>query len=260
MYYAVDYDATDDYTPVNELRWYLDTNASWLNIGTMTGILSGTPKPGDEGFYWVEISVTDLEEGWDRHNFTVRVLKDTAGDVTIKLSNPTFTPSEGDTDTEFTFSIHYRNTDNRSPTYVQLIIDGDIYTMELQPGENATNGVYACTLKLSAGTHSYYFVASDGTATELSEDLTTPGIEKAGDEDTHYEFYRDWLIWIVIIVIVIILILGAILIRVKKNKLAREEPAKKLPTPTPSAEAPSILEPMVIEQPEEQLTEEELEE
>jgi parallel beta-helix repeat protein len=71
--YSVDYNATDDRTPADNLEWHLKTNASWLNIDPGTGVLSGTPTTADVGTYWVNVSVTDGENGWGCHNFTVTV-------------------------------------------------------------------------------------------------------------------------------------------------------------------------------------------
>ncbi|MCK5559800.1 MAG: hypothetical protein KAJ51_04380, partial [Thermoplasmata archaeon] len=74
-YYFTDYDAFDDHTPANDLKWHLSTNASWLTINLNSGLLSGTPTINDVGSYWISVSVWDGEDGWDYHNFTLRVTK-----------------------------------------------------------------------------------------------------------------------------------------------------------------------------------------
>ncbi len=72
--YSVKYDATDDENTPEELKWEMITNATWLNFNRTTRTLSGTPDNGDIGSYWVNITVTDLRNGFDWTNFTLEVL------------------------------------------------------------------------------------------------------------------------------------------------------------------------------------------
>ncbi|MCK5559538.1 MAG: hypothetical protein KAJ51_03050 [Thermoplasmata archaeon] len=235
--YFVDYNATDDRTPEANLRWYLKSNASWLYLNLYTGELRGMPTINDIGSYWVEVSVFDTEDGWDRQNFTLRVLKEPEPEpeAKIKLTNPTLTPSEGTTETDFTFSIHYYNPENPVIVIVQLIIDADIYDMILLPGEARTNGTYTITLKLSEGVHTYYFVASDGPTIVMTEDYPTPDVAKVGGKDSTDKTSWDWLIWVIAIIIVIIILL---LILLKKK-----QPIEELAHEAPSAEAPALAPP-----------------
>ncbi|MGA1873697.1 MAG: putative Ig domain-containing protein [Thermoplasmatota archaeon] len=53
--YSVDYDAVDD----DALSWSLVTNATFLDIDSHTGLLSGIPGNPDVGKYGVQIFVTD---------------------------------------------------------------------------------------------------------------------------------------------------------------------------------------------------------
>lgn len=236
--YLNDYNATDDRTPVANLRWYLNTNATWLSINLYNGELSGTPFINDIGIYWVEVSVFDTEDGWDRQNFTLRVFSEPQPEDIIKLTNPTFTPPEGTTETEFTFTIHYYHLQTQDPLYVQLIIDGVLNNMTLVPGESPANGTYTVTLKLPEGVHIYYFVASDGTNIVVFEDYPTPYITKVGGKDTDDKASQDWLAWVVIVIIVIIIVIILLFILLKK-KQPKEEPEKA----PPSAEAPAVVQP-----------------
>jgi len=69
--YSVDYEAID---PENDtLTWALDTNATWLSIDAVFGVLSGTPVQADVGFYTVIVYVTDDKGGVDSHYFTLTV-------------------------------------------------------------------------------------------------------------------------------------------------------------------------------------------
>lgn len=61
------------YTPPDCLTWSLTTDASFLTIDPLTGNLTGTPQLGDEGTYWVNVSVSDGNGGVDWSNFTLTV-------------------------------------------------------------------------------------------------------------------------------------------------------------------------------------------
>ncbi len=73
VHYSNQYSAIDADTPTSELIWNIQTNASWLNFGTIK-LLNGTPTISDIGKYWVNISVSD-EIYMDSTNFMITVLK-----------------------------------------------------------------------------------------------------------------------------------------------------------------------------------------
>ncbi|MCK5559076.1 MAG: putative Ig domain-containing protein, partial [Thermoplasmata archaeon] len=263
--YSIDYEATDDRTPINYLQWDLNTNASWLTIDTNTGVLSGTPELADVGIYWVNVSVTDGEDGWDYHDFKLRVLTESQieENTAPELSNPEMTPSEGDTGTEFTFTVHYYDADGNEPAAIQLKIDGYTYNMDLKPTENPSNGVYECSIRLSEGPHTYYFNASDGLEIVNTDNITTPYIEKVSevkDKVTEEKISWEIIIFIVILVIIMLLIIIDIIIRVKKKTEEEtvqepveellppvpEEPVVEIPPPEPEVpKAPSATTPPV---------------
>ena len=70
--YEVDYDSDDD--GQGSVTWYVDTNASWLSIDPLTGILNGTPTNDNVGSYSVGINVSDGNSGYDEHYFTLTVV------------------------------------------------------------------------------------------------------------------------------------------------------------------------------------------
>ncbi|MCK5561275.1 MAG: hypothetical protein KAJ51_11795, partial [Thermoplasmata archaeon] len=216
--YSVDYNAIDDRTPIYNLKWSLQTNASWLSIDTSTGVLSGTPEFGDLGWYWINVSVKDDENGLDYHYFTLKVLK--VPNNAPELSNPTITPLKGNTETEFTFSVRYYDADGNLPSYVKLIIGDEEYKMILKSG-NESGGIYECTIKLSEGEHTYYFSASDGIETASTDNNITPYIKEV-DNVSEEEPSWYWLIWVIIIVIILISLI--VLFVYKRQK------AKKIPT------------------------------
>ncbi len=71
--YHVDYEGTDVDSGTT-LTWAFISNATWLNIISGTGILSGTPDNSDVGSYWVNVFVNDGHSGTDSTNFTLTVV------------------------------------------------------------------------------------------------------------------------------------------------------------------------------------------
>jgi len=71
--YSVNYTAIDpDVSDV--LSWSIVTNASFLNINSSSGLLSGIPSNEQVGSYYVNVSVSDGNGGTDDHNFTLTVI------------------------------------------------------------------------------------------------------------------------------------------------------------------------------------------
>lgn len=74
-------------------------------------------------------------------------------------------PATGTSNTTFTFSVVYRDTDGPSgqaPVYINVVVDGTPYQLTAS-GVNYSAGVtYTAQMRLSNGRHSYYFEASDG--------------------------------------------------------------------------------------------------
>jgi parallel beta-helix repeat protein len=66
-----DFNSTDD-NP-GEVTYTLYTNATWLNIIDMTGILSGTPDNSHVGWFWVNVTVDDGNGGFGSINYTLTV-------------------------------------------------------------------------------------------------------------------------------------------------------------------------------------------
>ncbi len=240
-YYFTDYNAIDDHTPVNDLKWYLSTNASWLTIDSISGLLRGTPIITDVGTYWVSISVFDGEDGWDYHNFTLRVTSVPISENHAPvLSNPKIEPLEGTTDTNFTFSINYYDEDNDEPKYVRLFVSGKMYDMELMSGE-VNNGIYECNIKLSEGIHTYYFTTFDGQELTRTEDLETSNIKRIGKIPKE-ESSMDWLVWLILIIVTIVILLVFLFVFIRSKKRKGE----------PSEEDRSFEESLIPERPETQ--------
>ncbi len=216
--YEVDYNATDGQTPLYLLFWSVETNASWLNIEINTGILTGVPTSEDVGWFWVNVSVHDGEDGWDYHNFILTVLKEPIEvNNPPELTNPQIIPSEGNTETEFIFSVYYNDADADKPTFIQVVIDNTYFNMTLETW-NASRGTYKYSTKLSKGYHSYYFIASDGLKSVKTDNSTTPNIKKV-DRISKEESFWYWLILVIVIAIIAIAVI--FLFVYKKRKAAK---------------------------------------
>lgn len=70
LYYN-DYASDDD--GQGNIVWSLQTNASWLSIDDVTGVLNGTPLNDDVGSYWVNVTVDDGNGGIDTSSFILTV-------------------------------------------------------------------------------------------------------------------------------------------------------------------------------------------
>lgn len=80
----------------------------------------------------------------------------------INLTTQSVTPASGTTSTVFTFKTTYLNSFGNAPTQANIYIDGVAHTMTLLSGSYTTGAVFQAQTTLSTGSHSYYFVFSDG--------------------------------------------------------------------------------------------------
>ncbi len=231
--YSVDYQATDDHTPVANLIWSLETNASWLSINPATGVLSGTPQLTDVGTYWVKVTVGDGEGGFASTNFTLRVTKPQVINKKPTLTDGNMEPSSGDTDTQFTFSVIYTDEDN-DPGQVWVWVDGSQKSMMPDTNDDDyTDGVvFTFKTKLSEGTHGYYFTASDGTdpadpgdntPTNAASAISTSEIKKPKPKDGGEGDQTLMYAGIVIIVIIILVLLLFMFMRSRGKGAGEEE-------------------------------------
>jgi hypothetical protein len=232
--YSVDYEATDDRTPIASLRWTMHTDASWLGINETTGVLSGTPAESDIGSYWVNITVGDGENGLAFTNFTITVIEGVIKNNKPELTNGKMTPESGDTDTKFSFTVTYTDTDN-DPGNVWVWIDNEAYKMTADPNDDDfSDGVdYTYKTKLGVGNHTYYFTGSDGTDDAGAGDTTTPTspelaistteINEAEKKDKEEDNLMVYLAIIIVIIIIILLLAFAMSRGKREEDLAEEE-------------------------------------
>jgi len=103
----------EDIDFVDEISWYLNTDAAFLSIDRLSGTLTGQPGHMDVGSYFVNVSALDLSGGFDFHNFTFEVLN--VNDEPILLDFPV-DPEVVD-GTIFTFDVNATDHDDDLLTY-----------------------------------------------------------------------------------------------------------------------------------------------
>jgi predicted transcriptional regulator len=162
----------------------------------------------------VNITVKDLDLALDYHNFTIIVHKKPKIieiNNVPKLLNFKISPDNGDTETEFTFTVKYFDLDNEPPENIQVIIDGIVHDMILIPGESPFNGKYEFKKKLSEGEHSYYFTASDGIDINTSGTFNSPDIyplKKISRTESNNSIITLTISFIIILIIITTLFIG----------------------------------------------------
>jgi len=156
--YLVDYDCSDD--DQGTITWHLNTNASWLNLNNITGVLNGTPKYDHVGSTHINISVDDGNGGWASSEFDLEV--GNINDAPILL-DANIAPKQGNISVPYTFSVIYVDVDGDEPTEIEVFINGSGFTMSPSRNLDYSSGVtYQYTTYLSEGHHVYHFLASDG--------------------------------------------------------------------------------------------------
>jgi len=80
----------------------------------------------------------------------------------INLTSPSISPSSGNSSTIFTFQTTYTNSFGNAPTQADVYVDGVAHAMSLVSGSYSTGAVFQAQTTLPTGSHSYYFLFSDG--------------------------------------------------------------------------------------------------
>jgi hypothetical protein len=89
--------------------------------------------------------------------------------------------------------------------------------MKLEIGGKPHNGIYIYITILSKGEHTYYFTASDGTDTVISDEFKTPNIDgqqiEKGEEEVNI-----FLIGLIVVAIIIVILITLFLILHRRKK------------------------------------------
>jgi uncharacterized membrane protein len=216
-FYSINYEAKDIDPVSTTFSWSMKTNVSdWLSIDPITGWLIGVPTERDVGLFWINISVTDGENGWDHHNFILKVKQLPTKNIAPSLSNASITPLKGNINTVFKFSVHYYDTDNDVPSFIRVVINDDVYEMSLKLGENASNGIYEYRTNLSEGRYIYYYTASDGLDTTKTNNFNTPEIKRIEEVSKERTFWYLLILVLIFIIIIIVLVMSFFIYKKRK--------------------------------------------
>lgn len=135
----------------------VEVNASRLAAGTYRSRVTvsagaGTSPPASNSPQYVEIALVVSAAPPTNHP--------------PYLSSGAVFPQTGDTNTDFTFQVHYSDQDGDTPADMKLVCDGVGYPMTYAentwPDTNRSGTCRSGPLRLGVGTHSYHFEVSDG--------------------------------------------------------------------------------------------------
>jgi phospholipase C len=92
----------------------------------------------------------------------------------VLLTNSGVQPTSGTITTLFTFSTTYAEANGQAPTVAQLYVDNTAYSMTFVSGSYSTGALYQVITTLPAGSHTFFFVFSDGQS--LWADPLSPSV------------------------------------------------------------------------------------
>ena len=115
--YIVQYSATDIDDP-EVFRWYLNTDAEWLSIGSESGLLRGTPGNDDVGTFFVNITVEDKRESRTSRNFSLQVINVNDPPIWVDL------PDDAIIDEGITYTFALNAVDIDADDVITYDIDG----------------------------------------------------------------------------------------------------------------------------------------
>ncbi len=92
------------------------------------------------------------------------------------LSSCSVSPASGRSGATFTFRVTYTDEEGDAPAYVRAIVDGKTYEMNKTSGDYKAGATYEVKVKLKTGKHTFYFMTSDGNATNSTIELSGPKV------------------------------------------------------------------------------------
>ena len=172
--------------------------------GFINVIIDGTPyamnhRAGQDGDYTngeiYEYTITGAVLGIGSHTFQFNAsdgIDYATGDTRVHsgpivrnripvLSSGAVNPVTGNLSTTFTYSVNYTDADNDPPSFINVIIDGTPYAMNVragQDGDYTNKEIYEYTIAgavLGIGSHTFQFNASDGIDYATGDVAVHPG-------------------------------------------------------------------------------------
>ena len=95
-YYDFNCTSEDD----DQTYWFLNSNATWLNMDQSTGELQGTPTNDDVGWCWVNVSAYRGLQYFDTFSFKISVLN--VNDIPVITSDPVLMATE---DVSYSYNV-----------------------------------------------------------------------------------------------------------------------------------------------------------
>jgi len=136
-------------------------------IGTVpkgsTNYVDNNIQP-DVTYYYVvtAVNASGMESAFSNE---VSIMKSSESGLP-QLSNGSVAPASGNTTTDFTYTVHFYDSDGQTPSLAKVYIDDQPNSMTLSSG-SVNDGDYTFTKKLGAGDHTYYFYFTDSSMNEV---------------------------------------------------------------------------------------------
>ncbi|UCH88424.1 MAG: DNRLRE domain-containing protein, partial [Thermoplasmata archaeon] len=230
--YTKTYAASD---PENDvLTWSLQTDASWLLMDHVTGVLSGTPPSGSSGSYLVKVMVSDTT-GSDSNEFTLIVTKTPVYPQTDNnapaITNKAFIPTTVDANSNLVFMFTAQDPDSDALNWSKiagpewLIIASDSGT------------IYGTPSSKDIGSNEFKIKVSDGKGGEeihtFTITVTDPSDKGDGDQDKVSDngflgnvYSNPGFILIILILIIMVIIVAVAHIQKRKKELEKKKVRK----------------------------------
>ncbi len=156
--YLVDYEAID--LNNDPFYWVLSTNAPFLSIDPVTGVLSGTPDQSHLGDHWVNVTAVDPFTISEPRNFTLTVLNTNDAPIINTLN-------EGTVLEDVQYLVDYDAIDvDPGPDTLTWTLFTDASWLSM----NSTNGILSGTpTNADVGVYSVSIEVNDTTVTDKTE-------------------------------------------------------------------------------------------
>jgi len=183
--YSVKYECFDP--DFDSCVWFLETNATWLTIDSISGYLNGTPDNCNVGWYWVNVSVSDRDEGQNWTYFILNV------NNTLPQIITTSPPQSIDENQWYGYDFNgedeaegnsYWTLDTNAPW---LNIDFSFGILSGIPG-TFDIGIYFVNVTLQDGNGGFDFFNFTLTVNDISPPYVYPGSDDTTYEDSFYTF------------------------------------------------------------------------
>ena len=236
----------------NALTYILTSQPSGMSIDRSSGLITWVPKNSDVGTHRVSVVVLDGHGGMAEQNFNLTVAN--VNDAPV-LYGSTVSPTAGNSDEKYIFTVTYMDEDGNAPAGVYVIIDGSRKEMKKVSGDDYTKGVvYEYKGNLAAGPHSYSFEAEDGNG---GNTMTLGNALDVQQPESHLWTY---LIALLLLILIILVILDIYFWKYRKTgaKKAERKVKKEKSAEKPVAEEKVEMPPEELEPQEYSLEEEDL--